>query len=172
MAEAVGLAASILGIIHITTKVASLSYSYISGVKRAPDEIRKLADELKSLTTVLTTLSICANDHGPALLQIQGPLQSCVSELLSIQIKLENSSIKAKGRWWDMSFSRLQWPCEEQETLNYVSKIERFKNLVTLAMNADQVIRSKVIETGVKEINAMKSKDEALRISRAIFQSF
>lgn len=38
-----------------------------------------------------------------------------------------------------MSFSRLQWPCEEQETLNYFLKIERFKNLVTLAMAADQL---------------------------------
>lgn len=99
MAEAVGLAASILGIIHITTKVASLSYSYITAIKRAPDELRKLADELKSLTTVLTTLSICEDEHGPALLQIQGPLQSCVSDLISIQTKLENGITKAKGPW-------------------------------------------------------------------------
>ncbi|KAI5840036.1 ankyrin repeat-containing domain protein [Morchella snyderi] len=165
----VGLTASILGIIHATTKVASLSYSYISGVKRAPDELRKLADELKSLTTVLTILSICVNDHGPALLKIQDPLQSCLSELLIIQAKLESSSIKASpGRWWpwNISISRLQWPCEEQETLNYVSKIERFKSLVILTMTADQVTRSKAIETGVKEINEIKSKDEALRIEK------
>ncbi|KAH8153085.1 uncharacterized protein LAJ45_02672 [Morchella importuna] len=33
-------------------------------------------------------------------------------------------------------------------------------------MNADQVIRSKVIETGIKEICAIKSKDEVLRIEK------
>lgn len=82
-----GLAASVIAVIQITTKVASLSYAYISSVKRAPGDIPRLVDELKSLTTVLTTLQICmqgSSSSGPtALGGLEGQLQGCISALMA-----------------------------------------------------------------------------------------
>lgn len=56
MTELVGLVASILGAIQLTAQVAQLTYGYISGVKRASEDMETLANELRTLGKILGTL--------------------------------------------------------------------------------------------------------------------
>lgn len=128
--DGLSIAASIIAVLQITTQVASLSYKYLSGVKRAPEELPKLAHELKSIITVLATLQVCAQDHeSAALRELEDPLRSCLTEMVALQTKLS----PRKG--W---LARLKWPFEEKETLEVILRIERLKGLFTLAMNSDQ----------------------------------
>jgi hypothetical protein len=55
MAEAVGYTASIIAIVQLAGKIASLGYGYIDGVSQARKDITDLFDELESLVVPSTT---------------------------------------------------------------------------------------------------------------------
>lgn len=137
MADGLGLAASIIAVIQLTTGVASLSYEYIGKATRAPEDISKLMDELKSLLEVLTVLQLAvqANPRSTVLQGLDDPLQKCMEEMIKLRIKLEPK----KGlRWWEAVLVRLKWPFEEKETSELILRIERLKSLFSLALNTNQ----------------------------------
>lgn len=133
MADGLSLAASIIAVIDITAKVVSGSYGYISSVVRAPDDLKKLVNELQSFTTVLITLQICAHDNpgSAALQQLDNPLLECMLEMKKFQAKLASN----KDKWW----ARLKWSFGEKETLDFTSRIERLKSSFNVAINAEQL---------------------------------
>lgn len=135
--EGLGAAASVIAVIQITTKVVSLSYGYIAGVKRAPGNLQTLVDELKSLTGILTGFQIHAQDPRSIVLQqLDVPLQKYKLEMMKLHDKLELK--QRKSGWWGAALVRLQWPFGEAETLGFILEIERFKTSLILAMNIDQ----------------------------------
>lgn len=134
MAEVLGVASSIIGIFQLTGKLVSLGYGFIGGIKRAPKEIRALANELISLSQVLDTLQEYADNHpeSPALQRLNekaGPLQVCTQELKELESVLE-----LKG-----NLDRFMWPLKEKDTLQYIAQIERHKSLFIFALTADQM---------------------------------
>lgn len=140
MAETLGIIASIIAVIDLTGKTTSLTREYVNGVKRAPDNLRKLLDELTSLAEVFSALQVCANASptgGLTELGIfkdkDGPLQECILELEKLLLRLES-----KERWRRV-VTRLKWPLRERETVEFVLRIERHKSLFGLAIDADQL---------------------------------
>lgn len=132
-----GIAASVIAVIQITTKVASLGFQYVSSVNRAPENLKALVVELKSLVTVLTMLQICAQDpESNTLRELDDPLRQCLAEMVKLHNKLE---LKNNVGWWGKARARLQWHFEEGEVLGCILRIERLKSLFTAAMNADQM---------------------------------
>lgn len=94
MAEVLGIVASIIAVLQLNRKVTSMSYHYITGVKRAPKDLRELMEELHSLGQVLISLQ----DYTSKTLQSEalqklngqdGPLRGCVQELESLMRKME-----------------------------------------------------------------------------------
>lgn len=85
MAEAIGLVASILSILHLTVAVAS----YLRSVAAAPESLRILDTEITALHTVLTALHDFAESHPSALLQhgIEAPLAELVRDLKDLKQK-------------------------------------------------------------------------------------
>lgn len=136
MAEVVGLVASIIALTKLSAKVSSLTYAYITGVKRAPEELKRLSNELKSLTAVLNSLQAHTQEYSESIaLQLLGdPLQQCLEELTKLQ-----SGLEPETRWLRKTLSRLKRPFGLRETLEYISQVERFKTLFILALNADQL---------------------------------
>lgn len=135
MAEILGLAVNIVTLIQLTGKITCLGYGYISGVKRAPKDLRDLVNELNTLSQILEILQDYAdkNPDSTALLKLDTPLQECVVELKKLEIKLEPQD-GLKG-----FLGNLKWPLKEVETLQYVARIERHKNLFILALTVDHV---------------------------------
>ena len=60
MADAVGLAGSIAGLIGIAAQVSNLLYGYYGEAKDAPEDINELASEISSLAGLLKPLSTAA----------------------------------------------------------------------------------------------------------------
>lgn len=140
MAELVGLSASILGIIDLTAKVSVLCQGYISGVKRASQDMAQLRDELKFLSGVLGVLKDYIITNPPAgssasaiLVSEGGPIHGCAGLLGLLQDKLTPRE-GFKGM-----LDSLKWPLKEAETIKYVTQLERHKAIFTLAVSADNM---------------------------------
>lgn len=130
--------ASIITVIHVATRVASLSYEYISGVKQTPKTLTRLVDELKSISTVLANLQIYAqeNPQSTILRELDAPFKLWLVDMRKLRDKLES---KKNSKGWGAALVRFQWPFGEKETLDFVQGIERLKSLLTLAVNTDQL---------------------------------
>lgn len=107
-----------------------MGYAYISGVKRA-------SDELSSLGKILNTLRKYAdlNPHSEALETLNtqgGPLQTCTEDLQKLALKLE------PGEGLRGIVVSLKWPFREKEILQQIGRIGRHKNLFMFALNVDQ----------------------------------
>lgn len=136
MAEVgLGIAASIIAVIHLTGKLTSLSYGYIGGVKRAGDDMKELLEELSSLMKALITLKdfTDANPLSPTLQGLDGPIRACTRELETLEAKLTTR----KGVMG--MIDRLQWPFKNSEFSDLKSRIERHKSLFTFALAIDQM---------------------------------
>ncbi|KAH8152821.1 uncharacterized protein LAJ45_03047 [Morchella importuna] len=154
MAEAIGLAASIIGVVKITGSLVSLGYNYLGGVRDVSNELRKLVDELHSLAQVLLVLRDHARDDillQPTALQRlndqNGPLPRCALELKTLQGKLE-PKLGLRGM-----VKYLLWPLKEKETLQYIDSIERYKSLFNLALTTDHFALSRTIDGCVRDTN-------------------
>lgn len=140
MAEIVGLAASVIAIVHITEKIISYGYQYISGVNHAPTDIQELMDELSELKKVLIRLQdfIDKNPTSNALQDLNhqgGLLLVCAKELEKLETKL-----KPTGKWsWKVMQKRLKWPLKEKETFQQISRIGRYKANLLLALATDNM---------------------------------
>ena len=137
MAE-LGAVASIIAVVQLAGVVTSLGYGYIGGVKRAPRDLQDLVDELSSLHKVLATLRDLVDEEGQlaALEKLNepgGPLAECSRVLAELKARLEPKT-GLKG-----AVNALRWPLEKQETMQYISRVERHKTLFVFALTADQM---------------------------------
>lgn len=131
MADGLGLAASIIAVLQITTSVASLSYQYLNSAIRAPDSLRELTLEFQTLIEILSRLKICAQDPQAVTLRtVKNSLHVCHKEMLGLQEKLKPRK----------SFlGRLRWPLDEKDIQGYLGRIERFKSSFSLALEIEQL---------------------------------
>lgn len=130
--EAVGLAASIIGIIQLTGKLTTMTYGYISTCKRAPEDLRSLVAELNLLQQALIVLQSQSSQQQltvQGLYGKDGALEKCSQGLQSLVSELEKKGKKA----------RLMWPFKEKETMQYIAFIERQKTFFLLAISTDNL---------------------------------
>lgn len=68
MAEALGLAASVIAVIELSAKVASRYSEYYANVKNAPDDIERLQKEAQGIKATLEMVqSLCDSPNGVML---------------------------------------------------------------------------------------------------------
>lgn len=150
-------AASILAILQVTSKVVSICYDYRAAAKDSSWELPRVIEEVKSLRNVLETLEKLAHEmEGPGAdararlptLQILckprtgdegGLLDMCFEELNRLRDKL------TPPKWMGPTGSKrqaigqvLRWPLNKTDTIKMLETIGRFRDLLTLALTADQ----------------------------------
>ena len=137
-----GLAASIIGLVAVASKVSKLCYSYCSEVMNAREDIQQLVSEVSSLASLLQPLSTPAearkflqtSDSDPisqivhqcteVLEQLQGELQSQLNKQSDSKTRKLVGSVKIS----------LKWPFKKEDTQTRIQKIERLKTTVTLKL--------------------------------------
>src|SRR4051812_38033901 len=93
MAEAVGLAASVIAIIQFTAKVSSLCIKYYSGVKNAVNDIELLQHGVDGLSTTLKRVQQLLDSPNGGKLKasqdLHGAIADCHRQLAELVSKLE-----------------------------------------------------------------------------------
>jgi hypothetical protein len=139
MAEALGLAASIIAVSQLTTTVVH----YLDGVRNASEDVRSLREELTNTSRILyqlrdlATLFSDSNIPFPAIQTLQasgGPLEQFkkILEALSSQLGRDERGFKHVSRL-------VGWPLRKDEVKEILASLERYKTLFLLALSNDQM---------------------------------
>ena len=143
--EAVGSAASIIAVIDLSAKVASLCFQYCSAVKNAPSDVERLQGELERLKTTLQgAQQLLESPNGKRLQTSQGlwdGLIDCSSQLSQLRSRLEKklnpgSTRKAMSR---IGFRALKWPFESKEIDTIIKNLERYRDTLSVGLAVDGV---------------------------------
>jgi hypothetical protein len=131
MAEAVGLAASIVGLANLALFTVSALYKYGSDFKSAPAHSEQLRKELAELQT------LCKIVEETVKLETRGLPETLESQIAGFSETLE-TMLKRANPEKTSGFRRLKWPFDKVENAEYIAKIERFKATLTLIVNVGQ----------------------------------
>ncbi|KAF7890788.1 uncharacterized protein EAF01_010597 [Botrytis porri] len=145
MAEALGVASSIAGLVSLADTVVRLGYKYIKDVKDAEKSVRSLVEEVNNLSGVLHSLdnvaqALEAQDtsvHSSSKIQ---HLYSCQITLEKITDQLEKAIPEVKS-----TSQKLKWPFKKAVVSELLREIQNHKSTMIMALNTQQ-IRSTLIE--------------------------
>ncbi|KAF4422157.1 Kinesin light chain [Fusarium acutatum] len=140
MAEAVGLAASIIAIVELSVKVSKLCVQYSTAAGNARADITRLQSRLKDLNICLEAAQRLLDDPRNTALAISrsliDSLNSCKIELDEIQDKLDPGSARKAMRRFGLR--ALKWPFDSKEISTAISNLEHYKQTITLYLQVDQ----------------------------------
>ena len=127
MAEAVGLAAGIVGLVSFAGKVSRLCYGYYGEAKNAREDI---ATELLSTTAAVRDASQTSgsdwmvHEFREILQEIQSKLPSQISGQSGSKTRIVVGSFKTS----------LIWPFKKEATQTQIREIERMNTAITLKL--------------------------------------
>ncbi|KAF5559913.1 hypothetical protein FNAPI_4493 [Fusarium napiforme] len=143
MAEAIGLAASIAGLVQLTGSVFKLLTKFCKEAKDAPSKAQDLATQTRDLAGLFENLRLLASaleerDSNPALKPQH--LESCQQTLNEINSKLDKALSGFDGGKSARRFvRRLKWPFSLQETKDLVADLANHRANLQLALAADSM---------------------------------
>jgi hypothetical protein len=138
MADPISISSGIAGLISLAGLVLGQCYRYGCAVADAPNEARRLAAELTTLSGVLVGIQGLSSsaDGQLAEFDLSSILQACGQELQHISSHLEAVTAKDNHTSLRRTFNRLTWPLRRSETLELVATVERQKSTLSLAIGA------------------------------------
>ncbi|KAF9775390.1 hypothetical protein IL306_006501 [Fusarium sp. DS 682] len=145
MAEALGVASSVIAVVDISAKVLSLCFQYSREVKNAKDDIEKLCQEVAAFQA--TTKELKALLEGPrgrglkASQELVSTIKDGFSTLRKLEQRLDqhqpSTSRKVMGRF---GLRALKWPFESKDVKGTIEDLERCRGNISLALNIDQTV--------------------------------
>jgi hypothetical protein len=134
--DGISAAASIIAVIQLTASVAETLKDYYEAVRDARRDIQRLYHSINSLEVVLRAiqaLDIRYEDFSKVLKDVNGPLQSTLYEMKSIQKKLGPSTVFNTTA--SKFFKSLTWPFQKGDVEKILVVIERNKSTLALAFS-------------------------------------
>ncbi|PCD38687.1 hypothetical protein AU210_007153 [Fusarium oxysporum f. sp. radicis-cucumerinum] len=140
MAEAVGLAASVIAVIDLSAKVATLCFQYSTAVRNARADIAHLQSRLNDLDACLRGIHRVLhgpnNQALPISRELIDSLDGCKSELAQVQNRLDPGTARKTMR--RLGLRALKWPFDSKEVSGIVANLERYKQTIMLCLQVDQ----------------------------------
>ncbi|WZH50304.1 LOW QUALITY PROTEIN: Vegetative incompatibility protein HET-E-1 [Fusarium acuminatum] len=140
MAEALGVASSVIAVVELSVKVLSLCLQYSREVKNAKDDIERLRKEVASFKATADELkALLEGPHGKALKTSQ-QLVSVIENGHSTLGKLEQRLQPSTGRKAMSRFGMraLKWPFERKDVEGTIQNLEHCRTNISLALNIDE----------------------------------
>ena len=144
MAEVLGIASGVAGLVGLTIEVFGISYKYVNGVHNASPRARRFLKELEDLQMVLlrvqkfakeTDQSEIFGDAGSSLLSIRQS-HEYIGVLEKIRAKLEQQQ---SGSSIQNAMKALKWPFTEKETLSLAESLHRHFEIYNTALAFDSL---------------------------------
>lgn len=142
--EGLGAAASVIAVVELAAKIASLCLEYSSAVKNARvdiERLRKHTDNLK--TTAEGAQKLLQGLHGPRL----GTSQNLLEALNNTRLQLGHVATKldtnlSTGRrakvMRRVGLRALKWPFESKDVDKIITNLQRGQDSFTAALQIDQ----------------------------------
>ncbi|KAG5658002.1 hypothetical protein KAF25_006953 [Fusarium avenaceum] len=143
MAEAIGVAGSIAGLIQFTGSVFKLLFNFCKEVKDAPRKAQELASLIKDLAGMLESLRLLGSAleaNNPKSFLRPQHLESFKESLLRISKPInEAQSDFDSGKGVTKLRRRLKWPFTLPETNSHFSDLQEHRANIQLALSADSM---------------------------------
>ncbi|RYP17500.1 hypothetical protein DL765_004464 [Monosporascus sp. GIB2] len=139
-------AASVIAVIDLSAKVASLCFQYSTAVKNAKSDIERLRREVDRLKTTLEGAQRLLDSPNGARLQTSQPLSDglhdCASQLAKLETKLEKKLNRGTARRMMSSFGvrALKWPFESKDVDNIIQSLNNSRDTLSASLNIDQMM--------------------------------
>ncbi|KAH8661168.1 hypothetical protein BGZ61DRAFT_485518 [Ilyonectria robusta] len=164
MAEAVGLAASVIAIIDLSAKVAVLCLDYSTAVGNARADITRLRHRLDDLGTTLQGVRHLLDDPSSQALatsrRLVDSVDACTSELAQLQSRLDPG--KARKAMRRFGIRALKWPFDSKEVSDIVSNLERYERTITLGLQIDQTTLLLDIRQRIEGVSLQPEEDVSI----------
>ncbi|RYP65643.1 hypothetical protein DL771_008195 [Monosporascus sp. 5C6A] len=142
-----GAAASVIAVIQLSAKVASLCAQYYSAVRNAKSDIERLQGELGYLKATLEgARQLLESPSGERLRtsqHLRENLGGCSSRLTELETKLEKTLNPGGTRRYMRRFRlhTLKWPFESKDIDGIIRTLERYRDTFSAALQIDQAAR-------------------------------
>ncbi|KAI5841635.1 hypothetical protein BZA05DRAFT_380346 [Tricharina praecox] len=152
-------------ICQIASKIIQFGIAYGQAVSSVPEEVQLLVSEITLLSGVFTALcsSLQSGRQASTIAGgLIGTLEECngkLEELYAFLVKQQDSSgsrLRKLGR-------ALKWPLKEQDTRDWIARMERYKNTFSLAMQRENNI---ALKQAIEEVRVMRLAHESERIAK------
>jgi hypothetical protein len=133
-------AASVVAVIDISAKIASLCYQYSVAVKNAKDDIERVRKKVSDITYILEKIKQLLDSQDKTRLSttqgLFGSLKQCLEELKSLEAKLDPG--KTRKTMSRFGFRALKWPFTSKQVDKVVLDLEGYKRTFNLTLQVDQ----------------------------------
>ncbi|KAF1948113.1 hypothetical protein CC80DRAFT_486595 [Byssothecium circinans] len=138
-------AASVIAVVDMSAKVASLCFQYSIEVKHAKGDIERLYRKVNETKNVLEKLQQLLRQDESQLSTTRtllDPLQRCYQELKYLEDNLKAKLEPGLGRKAMQRFGMraLKWPLTSKEVEKAVQNLEKYGNTFSLALQVDQTV--------------------------------
>ncbi|KFY92530.1 hypothetical protein V498_04889 [Pseudogymnoascus sp. VKM F-4517 (FW-2822)] len=162
MAEALGLASSVITVIDLSAKVASWCSEYYANVQNARDDIERLQREAQGLKATLERVqSLCDSPNGVKLQESQSlreAVKDCKKQLDQLETKLEpRTTNKLMSRY---GMRALRWPLKSKEVDGIMKKLGNCKDNISFSLQVDQELQILDIHQKIV-LDKLRSTDNA-----------
>ncbi|KAH6883946.1 vegetative incompatibility protein HET-E-1 [Thelonectria olida] len=140
----VGSAASVIAVLDLSAKVASLCFQYSNAVKNAKSDIERLLAELDTLEITLKGARQLLESPNGARLQtsqrLRNVLRGCSSQLTELQTKLERklNTGATRKEMSRLGVRALKWPFESRDVDNIITTLARCRETLIATLTIDQ----------------------------------
>ena len=155
MAEAIGFAAGVAGLISLTIQLTQLSHTYISDARNAPRAQKSYLQEVIALTDILSRLKNALQEsESSEVVASHIPEHSddlialCAKKLSLQQTKLQQNK------------HRLIWPFYEREAKKATEELHRFRSIFSDCLTANMSSSTSEVLQAVRELTRYREQDQ------------
>lgn len=131
---------TIVGVVTASRTILSLLSTYFSDVKDAREDVKRFSKEVEDIHSILQKVEAIAKGPDAARQPGSGPALTAIEQSFS-HIKELEEKLNPKTRQKIMKrvgLRALKWPFTKEQVTDYITKLERCKSSLNLALNADQ----------------------------------
>ncbi|KAK5241339.1 hypothetical protein LTR40_010102, partial [Exophiala xenobiotica] len=146
MAEAIGLAASVIAVVEIAGRIASVCKSLIETVRDYPRDLRLIFVETGSLKVIFESL-LFLNEDDPAdsvtlqrLRGSNGPVEGCKAVMDQLNRLFPSDSLRisqtkgANRQKLQTTLTSLAWPLKAERARKLLDEMMRYKSTISVAL--------------------------------------
>lgn len=131
---------TILAAVTTSATVITLISRYYSSVKNAREDVKRFSASVEEIHSVLQKVQALASGPNVAKLPALDPAVAAIEQSLREITELEDQlNPKMGGKMMRrVGLRALKWPFTSKQMDEYITRLERRKAMLSLALNADQ----------------------------------